>query len=64
MGQPMMNQPVSSRQTGGEPLFVAVPPRPQRLLHSEAYIKYCLNFLYFNLIVNLTKLDPIVLTCR
>ncbi|KAG8292054.1 Protein polybromo-1, partial [Homalodisca vitripennis] len=30
--------------TGGgrnvEPLFVTVPPRPQRLLHSEAYIKY------------------------
>ncbi|XP_014249170.1 protein polybromo-1 isoform X5 [Cimex lectularius] len=23
-----------------EPLFVSVPPRPQRLLHSEAYIKY------------------------
>ncbi|XP_073978285.1 protein polybromo isoform X2 [Rhodnius prolixus] len=23
-----------------EPLFITVPPRPQRLLHSEAYIKY------------------------
>ncbi|KAK7869922.1 hypothetical protein R5R35_013708 [Gryllus longicercus] len=23
-----------------EPLFVSVPPRPQRLLHSEAYIRY------------------------
>lgn len=23
-----------------EPLFVTVPPRPQRVLHSEAYIKY------------------------
>ncbi|PNF18061.1 Protein polybromo-1 [Cryptotermes secundus] len=23
-----------------EPLFISVPPRPQRLLHSEAYIKY------------------------
>ncbi|KAG4079697.1 hypothetical protein HA402_009083 [Bradysia odoriphaga] len=23
-----------------EPLFVVVPPRPQRVLHSEAYIKY------------------------
>lgn len=22
-----------------EPLFVTVPPRPQRVLHSEAYIK-------------------------
>lgn len=22
-----------------EPMFVTVPPRPQRLLHSEAYIK-------------------------
>lgn len=29
----------ASRQPVGEPLFVAVPPRPQRLLHSEAYIK-------------------------
>uniref|UniRef100_A0A1B6CN38 Protein polybromo-1 n=1 Tax=Clastoptera arizonana TaxID=38151 RepID=A0A1B6CN38_9HEMI len=25
---------------GVEPLFVTVPPRPQRLLHSEAYIRY------------------------
>ncbi|XP_065348205.1 protein polybromo-1 isoform X6 [Cloeon dipterum] len=23
-----------------EPMFVAIPPRPQRLLHSEAYIRY------------------------
>ncbi|XP_018906134.2 protein polybromo-1 isoform X2 [Bemisia tabaci] len=23
-----------------EPMFITVPPRPQRLLHSEAYIKY------------------------
>lgn len=23
-----------------EPLFVTVPPRPQRVLHSEAYIRY------------------------
>lgn len=23
-----------------EPLFITVPPRPQRVLHSEAYIKY------------------------
>jgi len=23
-----------------EPLFVSVPPRPQKLLHSEAYIRY------------------------
>lgn len=29
-----------------EPLFVTVPPRPQRLLHSEAYIKYCLYYKY------------------
>lgn len=26
-----------------EPLFVTVPPRPQRVLHSEAYIKYIEN---------------------
>jgi len=31
-----------------EPLFVAVPPRPQKLLHSEAYIRYVL----FTLIVD------------
>ncbi|KAF2888456.1 hypothetical protein ILUMI_17717 [Ignelater luminosus] len=23
-----------------EPMFISVPPRPQRVLHSEAYIKY------------------------
>lgn len=23
-----------------EPMFVTVPPRPQRVFHSEAYIKY------------------------
>ena len=28
------------RQPAPEPVFVAVPPKPQRLLHSEAYIKY------------------------
>jgi len=28
------------RQCGFEPMFVAVPPKPQRLLHSDAYIKY------------------------
>ena len=27
-------------QVRQEPLFHSVPPRPQRLLHSEAYIKY------------------------
>ncbi|XP_011198605.2 protein polybromo-1 [Bactrocera dorsalis] len=26
-----------------EPMFVTVPPRPQRVLHSEAYIKYIEN---------------------
>ena len=31
------SQPAPVRQ---EPLFHSVPPRPQRLLHSEAYIKY------------------------
>jgi len=28
------------RGGGGDPLFHVVPPKPQRLLHSEAYIKY------------------------
>ena len=32
--------PVQVRQERQEPLFHSVPPRPQRLLHSEAYIKY------------------------
>lgn len=51
-GSPQMNyvnqqQPVQQQQnvisyvsTPVEPLFVTVPPRPQRVLHSEAYIKY------------------------
>jgi len=30
----------NSRPCGSEPMFVAVPPKPQRLLHSDAYIKY------------------------
>ena len=30
----------TSVQVRQEPLFHSVPPRPQRLLHSEAYIKY------------------------
>lgn len=29
-------------QKPAEPLFISVPPRPQRVLHSEAYIKYVL----------------------
>ncbi|XP_056606177.1 polybromo 1, like isoform X1 [Triplophysa dalaica] len=32
-GQPGQHQPTS-------PIFVAPPPKPQRLLHSEAYLKY------------------------
>ena len=36
-GQGGQVQTVQVRQ---EPLFHSVPPRPQRLLHSEAYIKY------------------------
>jgi protein polybromo-1 len=48
-GSPQMNyvqqpaqhqQVVSYVQAPAEPLFVTVPPRPQRVLHSEAYIKY------------------------
>merc|ERR1719471_754831 len=30
----------SDSGTKGDPLFHVVPPKPQRLLHSEAYIKY------------------------
>lgn len=36
----VQNVTQQSRQVAGEPIFVAVPPKPQRLLHSEAYIKY------------------------
>ncbi|XP_063225363.1 protein polybromo-1 isoform X23 [Bacillus rossius redtenbacheri] len=36
--QHMHTIPTTVRAT--EPLFVSVPPRPQRLLHSEAYIRY------------------------
>lgn len=32
-GQPGQQQPTP-------PIFVAPPPKPQRLLHSEAYLKY------------------------
>lgn len=32
-GQPGQHQP-------SPPIFVAPPPKPQRLLHSEAYLKY------------------------
>ncbi|KAM9482460.1 polybromo 1, like isoform 1-T2 [Clarias gariepinus] len=37
-GQSQQGQ--SSQQPQGAPMFVAPPPRPQRLLHSEAYLKY------------------------
>jgi protein polybromo-1 len=53
-GSPQMNfitqQPVQQQHNivsyvsaPVEPLFVTVPPRPQRVLHSEAYIKYIEN---------------------
>lgn len=31
---------VTAPQKQAEPMFISVPPRPQRVLHSEAYIKY------------------------
>lgn len=37
-GQGQLGQP--AHQPPGAPMFVAPPPRPQRLLHSEAYLKY------------------------
>uniref|UniRef100_A0A8C5R4Q7 Protein polybromo-1 n=1 Tax=Leptobrachium leishanense TaxID=445787 RepID=A0A8C5R4Q7_9ANUR len=37
-GQVQVNQPVVHQPT--TPVFVAPPPRTQRLLHSEAYLKY------------------------
>jgi len=44
-GTPAPSSPVNRvrHESGGvrtDPLFHSVPPRPQRLLHSEAYIKY------------------------
>lgn len=33
VGQPSLQQPST-------PIFVAPPPKPQRLLHSEAYLRY------------------------
>ncbi|KAK9506268.1 hypothetical protein O3M35_008237 [Rhynocoris fuscipes] len=46
-GNQTRSTPSPLSQNGGsvngkpaEPLFITVPPRPQRLLHSEAYIKY------------------------
>lgn len=38
--QPVQQNVVNYVQAPAEPLFVTVPPRPQRVLHSEAYIKY------------------------
>ncbi|XP_045461184.1 protein polybromo-1 isoform X2 [Harmonia axyridis] len=35
---PAASPPVPQKQQ--EPIFISVPPRPQRVLHSEAYIKY------------------------
>jgi len=34
------SQNIQLNITPTEPMFVTVPPRPQRVLHSEAYIKY------------------------
>ena len=35
-----------------EPMFVSVPPRTQRLLHSDAYLRY---ISYRSIILNITK---------
>lgn len=37
---PYPGQSQSAHQSQGTPMFIAPPPRPQRLLHSEAYLKY------------------------
>lgn len=37
-GQGQLGQ--NANQPQGAPMFIAPPPRPQRLLHSEAYLKY------------------------
>lgn len=38
--QPVQQNIINYVPAPVEPLFVTVPPRPQRVLHSEAYIKY------------------------
>jgi protein polybromo-1 len=38
--QPVQQNIINYVSAPVEPLFVTVPPRPQRVLHSEAYIKY------------------------
>lgn len=38
--QPVQQNVINYVQAPAEPLFVTVPPRPQRVLHSEAYIRY------------------------
>lgn len=37
---PYPGQGQSVHQQSAAPMFVAPPPKPQRLLHSEAYLKY------------------------
>uniref|UniRef100_A0A1Y1MVM8 Protein polybromo-1 n=1 Tax=Photinus pyralis TaxID=7054 RepID=A0A1Y1MVM8_PHOPY len=37
---PTVSSTVAVTQKPQEPMFITVPPRPQRVLHSEAYIKY------------------------
>jgi len=41
-----------------EPLFVNVPPKPQRLLHSDAYIRYDLNIYLFAILAFYAKTTP------
>ena len=38
---------LAAPQNPPEPMFVSVPPRPQRLLHSEAYIRYIEQYSFF-----------------
>ncbi|XP_025829015.1 protein polybromo-1 isoform X3 [Agrilus planipennis] len=37
---PSTSHPPAAAVKQPEPMFISVPPRPQRVLHSEAYIKY------------------------
>lgn len=39
-----------------EPLFIAVPPRPSRVLHSDAYLRYTLLSTFHNLVKCLIEL--------
>ena len=49
-GQAMVPPPVPARPPS--PIFVPVPPRQQKLLHSEAYLKWVISLFVFTFSIN------------